>query len=95
MGQRCGYSAICFSKFLSESGKLDTIERDEERGKLAISNIKEMELSDKINVYVGDALEILPTLNKTYDMIFIDAAKRKISIFFKRSKENVKTSAQL
>jgi len=42
-----------------------------------------MRLEDKINVLIGDALEILPTFNKKYDMIFIDAAKRKISIFLK------------
>ena len=40
-----------------------------------------MELENKINVLVGDAVEILPTLDKKYDIIFIDAAKRKISIF--------------
>jgi len=42
-----------------------------------------MELENKINVIVGDAVEILPTLNEKYDVIFIDAAKRKISIFLK------------
>ena len=42
-----------------------------------------MELDSKINVFVGDAVEILPTLNKKYDIIFIDAAKRKIPIFLK------------
>lgn len=42
-----------------------------------------MELSEKINIFEGDAVEILPTLNDIYDLIFIDAAKRKISIFLK------------
>ncbi len=40
-----------------------------------------MELEDKINIYEGDAVEILPTLNKKYDMIFIDAAKGKYPFF--------------
>ena len=60
---------------------IDTIERDELRGEEAISNIQELGLSDKINVFIGDALDVLPKLDKTYDMIFIDAAKRKISFF--------------
>ena len=76
-----GYSAICFSKFLAENGKIDTIERDEERVKEAKQNIKEMNLDDKINIYVGDAVEILPNLDDKYDMIFIDAAKGKYPFF--------------
>ena len=77
IGTAVGYSAICFSKFLSENGKIDTIERDAKRVEEAKRNIKEMDLEDKINIYVGDALEILPTLNEKYDMIFIEAAKGK------------------
>ena len=76
-----GYSAICFSKYLSETGKIDTIERDEERAKEAKENIKAMELFDKINIFIGDAVEILPTFDKKYDIIFIDAAKGKYPFF--------------
>lgn len=81
IGTAVGYSAICFSKFLAENGKIDTIERDEERVKEAKQNIKEMDLDDKINIYVGDAVEILPNLDDKYDMIFIDAAKGKYPFF--------------
>ena len=85
IGTAVGYSSICFSKFLSENGKIDTIERDEERVEEAKKNIKEMELEEKINIYVGDAVEILPTLNEKYDMIFIDAAKGKYPFFLAES----------
>ena len=81
IGTAVGYSAICFSKFLSEKGKIDTIERDLERVEEAKKNINDMELNDKINIYIGDAVEILPTLNDKYDMIFIDAAKGKYPFF--------------
>lgn len=76
-----GYSSICFSRYLSEKGQIDTIERDEERAKEAIENIEAMELEDKINVLVGDAVEILPTFDNKYDVIFIDAAKGKYPFF--------------
>ena len=76
-----GYSSICFSRYLSEKGQIDTIERDEERAKEAIENIEAMELEDKINVLVGDAVEILPTFDNKYDVIFIDAAKGKYTYF--------------
>ena len=87
IGTAVGYSAICFSKFLEENGKIDTIERDTDRANEALDNIKKMELEDKINVIIGDAVEILPTLNlnEKYDMIFIDAAKGKYPFFLKES----------
>ncbi len=81
IGTAVGYSAICFSEFLDENGIIDTIERDEERIKEAKENIKKAEVVDKINIYEGDAVEILPTLNEKYDVVFIDAAKGKYPFF--------------
>lgn len=85
IGTAVGYSAICFSKFLADNGKIDTIERDIDRANEAIENIKKMELENKINIIVGDAVEILPTLNEKHDMIFIDAAKGKYPFFLKEA----------
>ena len=85
IGTAVGYSAICFSEFLGDNGKIDTIERDIDRANEAKENIKQMELEDKINIIIGDAVEILPTLNEKYDMIFIDAAKGKYPFFLKES----------
>lgn len=76
---------MCFSEFLAEDGTIDTIERDEERIKEAKINIKNVEVEEKINIYEGDAVEILPTLNEKYDMVFIDAAKGKYPFFLKES----------
>ena len=85
IGTAVGYSAICFSEFLSENGRIDTIERDIERVEEAKINIKSMELENKINILVGDAVEILPTLNEKYDMVFIDAAKGKYPFFLEQA----------
>lgn len=85
IGTAVGYSAICFSKYLSEDGTIDTIEREKIRIKEAKENIKDMNLEKKINIYEGDAVEILPMLNEKYDMIFIDAAKGKYPFFLKES----------
>jgi len=81
IGTAVGYSAICFSKYLEEDGKIDTIERDEQRVIEAVENVKKMGLDKKINIIQGDAVEILPTINEKYDMIFIDAAKGKYPFF--------------
>ena len=85
IGTAVGYSAICFSKYLTENGRIDTIERDEDRIKEAKINIKEMKLEEKIRIFEGDAVDILPTLNEKYDMVFIDAAKGKYPFFLKES----------
>ena len=85
IGTAVGYSAICFSEYLQENGKIDTIERDAERVKEARENIKKAEVEDKINIYEGDAVEILPTLNDEYDVVFIDAAKGKYPFFLNQA----------
>lgn len=90
IGTAVGYSAICFSKYLSEDGMIDTIERDEERIKEAKVNIKNMDLENKIHIYEGDAVEILPTLNGKYDAVFIDAAKGKYPFFLKEALRMIK-----
>ena len=91
IGTAVGYSAICFSEYLQENGKIDTIERDAERVKEAKENIKKVEVEDKINIYEGDAVEILPTLNDEYDVVFIDAAKGKYPFFLNQALRMIKT----
>ena len=85
IGAAVGYSAMCFSEFLQEGGTIDTIERDEKRIKEAKENFKKVGVEEKIHLYEGDALDILPTLNGKYDMVFIDAAKGKYPFFLKES----------
>ena len=85
IGTAVGYSAMCFTNFLSENGKIDTIERDIQRIEEAKTNIKNVGVEDKIKIYEGDAVEILPTLNQKYDMVFIDAAKGKYPFFLKEA----------
>lgn len=85
IGAAVGYSAMCFSKYLAEDGLIDTIERDEERIEEAKQNFKKVEVENKINLYEGDAVEILPTLNEKYDVVFIDAAKGKYPFFLEQA----------
>ncbi len=81
IGAAVGYSAICFSEYLADEGIIDTIERDEERITEAKKNFINAEVADKIILHEGDAVEILPTLNEKYDVVFIDAAKGKYPFF--------------
>ena len=90
IGAAVGYSAMCFSEFLAQDGVIDTIERDEERIQEAKENFKKVGLADKINLYEGDAVEILPNLNERYDVVFIDAAKGKYPFFLKEALRMIK-----
>lgn len=85
IGTAVGYSAMCFSQYLQEGGRIDTIEREKERVEEAKENIKKVGVQDKINIIEGDAVEILPTLNEKYDMVFIDAAKGKYPFFLQQA----------
>ena len=85
IGTAVGYSAMCFSEYLRDGGKIDTIERDEERIAEAKENIKKVGVEEKINIYEGDAVEILPTMNDKYDVVFIDAAKGKYPFFLEHA----------
>ena len=85
IGTAVGYSAICFSEFLAPNGKIDTIERELDRIKQAKENFEKVGVKDKINLFKGDAIDILPNLDNKYDMIFIDAAKGKYPFFLENS----------
>ncbi len=75
IGTAIGYSAILLSRILAENGRIDTIERDERMVLKAHENIKRAGLANTIAVIAGDASDVLVCLDKTYDMIFMDAAK--------------------
>ena len=76
---------MCFSKYLAECCKIHTIEREHERVEEAKINIQKVGVADKINILEGDAVEILPTLDKKYDVVFIDAAKGKYPFFLNQA----------
>jgi len=81
---------MCFTNFLAENGVIDTIERDVQRIEEAKENIKKVGVEEKVHIYEGDAVEILPTLNEKYDVVFIDAAKGKYPFFLKESLRMIK-----
>lgn len=80
IGTAVGYSASQFVRFATNS-VVDTIELDESRAQEAIQNVKKIGIEDKVNILIGNAVEILPSLQGEYDMIFIDANKGKYPIF--------------
>jgi predicted O-methyltransferase YrrM len=76
IGTYTGYSAIAMAEGLPENGILTTIDTNIELEKMIDSFICQANLTDKIIQITGNALEIIPTLNQSFDLIFIDADKR-------------------
>lgn len=75
IGTFTGYSSICLAKGLVENGELITIERDDEITAFAEKYISRSERADSIRLLCGDAREIIPTLNDSFDLVFLDAEK--------------------
>jgi len=84
IGTAVGYSASMFAIYAKEA-IVDTIELNEERYNEAKVNVENIGLKDRINIHLGNAVEILPTLTDEYDMIFIDANKGKYPIFLQEA----------
>jgi len=75
IGTYTGYSAICLAEGLTEGGKLITIEKNPEVESIAKRYFSESGQSEKIDFRIGDAMEIIPNLKQTFDLIFLDADK--------------------
>jgi caffeoyl-CoA O-methyltransferase len=75
IGTFTGFSALCLVKGLQPGGKLHTIELREEDAATANNYFKKAGAENNIELQVGDALKIIPGINETWDLVFIDADK--------------------
>ena len=75
VGTAVGFSAILMSEYAPEDCHITTIEKYEKRIPIALENFRRAGKEDKITLLEGDAMEILQSLEGTYDFIFMDAAK--------------------
>jgi predicted O-methyltransferase YrrM len=76
IGTFTGYSALCLAKGLAEGGQLHTIEIDDELETISQKYFLKSGLADRIFQHIGDARQIIPTINQSFDLVFIDADKR-------------------
>lgn len=75
IGTFSGYSALCLAEGLQHNGELHTIEIDEEREEIITKYFNLSQHKEKLHFHIGNALVIIPTLNITWDLVFIDAEK--------------------
>ncbi|AQS54040.1 Putative O-methyltransferase/MSMEI_4947 [Jeotgalibaca dankookensis] len=77
IGTAIGFSGSLMAQHLNENGHLTTIDRFDIMIERAKANFDRMGLADKVTLLEGDAADILPTLDQTFDFIFMDSAKAK------------------
>lgn len=82
LGTFTGYSALCMAEALPEDGILHTIECDDELEDFIVENLSSVEHGKKVKLHIGNALDIIATLNETLDLVFIDADKREYIAYF-------------
>jgi predicted O-methyltransferase YrrM len=82
IGTYTGYSALCMVDGLQEGGKLITIDINEELQDIIKRYVTEAGKEEQIDLRIGNALDIIPTLEQTFDLVFIDADKENYSNYF-------------
>ena len=82
IGTYTGYSAICLARGMDKNGKLHTIDIKEELYEIAHKYFVKAGLSNKIIQHTGDALDVIPTIHKNFDLVFIDADKKNYPNYY-------------
>jgi len=75
LGTYTGYATLCMAEGLQEKGIIDTIDINEELEEIQNKYFEQSEKRNQIVQHIGNALEIIPKLNKKFDLVFIDADK--------------------
>ena len=82
IGTYAGYSALCMAEALGEDATIDTIEIDDELEDFIQKHLDDSPYGNKVSLHFGDAFDIIPMLDKSFDLVFIDADKRSYSDYF-------------
>jgi predicted O-methyltransferase YrrM len=82
IGTYLGYSALCFAEGLAEGGKVITLDVNAETNKVAREFAAKTVFAGRIEFHLGNAVEIIPTLPETFDLVFIDADKPNYSNYY-------------
>jgi predicted O-methyltransferase YrrM len=83
IGSFTGYSALCLAKGLLKDGEIHTIELRDADASVARANFSRSNQAGKIILHLGNALNIIPGLNETWDLVFIDADKVNYTEYYK------------
>jgi caffeoyl-CoA O-methyltransferase len=95
IGTYTGYSALCFAEGLKEKGKIITIDRNEELAPILKKYVFNSKYKNQIEFKIGNAIDIIPTLENEIDLVFIDADKPNYSNYFDLLIDKVRTGGYI
>lgn len=91
IGTFTGYSALCLAEGLPDNGKIITLEANEEMELMAKRFFDESEWASQIEMIIGNAEDVIPTLDYEFDLVFIDAKKTDYSLYYDLIIDKVKS----
>lgn len=82
IGTYTGYSAICLAEGLKQGGEIITIDKNAELREMVNQYLRDAEITNQVNFILGDAMEVIPNLQGTFDLIYLDADKENYSNYY-------------
>lgn len=90
IGTFTGYATLCLAEGLRQGGRIHTIEINEELRPRLLAYFEAATSSERIVLHIGEALKIIPLLNETFDLVFIDADKKNNHNYFEMVLDKVR-----
>lgn len=82
IGTFTGYATLCLAEGLAADGILDTIDINEEQEERVSAYFQASAYADRIRYHIGDAFKIIPTIEGEFDLVFIDADKKRNLVYY-------------
>ena len=95
IGTYTGYSAICLAEGITKDGQLHTIEINEELKLFSRKYFKKANLENKITLHIGNAIDVIPTIDLLFDIVFIDADKKNYCKYYELAIQKSQTGGYI
>ena len=90
IGTYTGYATLCLAEGLTDTGQIHTIDINSELEEMVIANFKRSAFNKQIKYHIGNAQDVIPGLDETFDLVFIDADKKNNSTYYNLIFEKVR-----
>lgn len=95
LGTFAGYSALCMAEALPEDGRVHTVELNDELEEFAQGFFDQSEHGHKVQLHIGDALDLISDIDEVFDLVFIDANKRHYVDYYNMVFDKVKSGGYI
>jgi len=95
IGTYTGYSALCWAEGLQDEGQVHTIDVNEELEEMAARYINKAGQTSSVVTYLGNAVDIIPSIDQTFDVVYIDADKENYSNYYDLVIDKVRTGGYI